>query len=303
MWDDGPTALVFAGGGSHGAVQVGMLREIVSAGARFDFVVGASAGAINAAYFARAPSLQTVERLETLWKAIRRSDIMPVTFRSLWNLVTHADAVFDGARLRTLLESCLTGYAFSDAATRLFIVATELLSGHEVVLSSGSVVDALMASTAIPGVFPSMHIDGHELVDGGVANNTPISTAVRLGARRVVVLATGYACALKPRPRGVTSHAMNALNHLVARQLAIDIERYADQVEIIVVPSLCPLEVSSYDYSRCDLLIERAAGQTRQWLREDGPLRRETASANHIHLHEHRYRGGQVSPVAPIGLA
>lgn len=303
MWDDAPTALVFAGGGSHGAVQVGMLREIVSAGARFDFVVGASAGAINAAYFARAPNVQTVERLEALWKAIRRSDIMPVTFRSLWNVVTRSDSVFDGARLRALLEECLEDYAFCDARTKLFIVATELLSGHEVVLSSGPVVDALMASTAIPGVFPSVLIGGHELVDGGVANNTPISTAVRFGARRVVVLPTGYACSLKPRPRGAVSLAMNALNHLVARQLALDIERYADQVEIIVVPSLCPLDVSSYDYSQCEFLIERAADQTRQWLREDGPVRRETASANHIHLHEDRRRSSRAASVAPVGLA
>lgn len=285
MWNDGPTALVFAGGGSHGAVQVGMLREILSAGAHFDMIVGASAGAINAAYFARSPTAECVDRLESLWKAIRRSDIMPVTLRTLWNLAMRADFIFDNAPLRALLQGCLSDYGFADAQSPLYIVATELLSGREVVLSSGPVVDALMASTAIPGVFPSVSVGGRELVDGGVANNTPVSTAVRLGARRIVVLPTGYACALRARPRGVASHAMNALNHLISRQLVIDIERYADEVEIVVVPSLCPLDVSSYDYSRCGDLIERAARQTRTWLSEEGHFRREARSATHIHVH------------------
>jgi NTE family protein len=279
-----PTALVFAGGGSHGAVQVGMIRALLSHGLHADFVVGASAGAINAAWFARDPCADEVNKLDLLWRGIMRREIMPLSLRSLWNLVTRADAIFDGQALRALLVRNLGELSFDDCKVPLHIVATDHLSGDEVVLSSGSVVDALMASTAIPGIFPPVAIGGRELVDGGVTNNTPLSTAVRLGARRVVVLPTGYACALANRPRGVVSNAMNALNHLVTRQLISDVQRYCGDVEIVVVPSLCPLDVSSYDYSKGAALIERAALQTLAWLADGGEQRFEMPQLT-VHPH------------------
>lgn len=281
----GATAFVFAGGGSHGAVQVGMLREILARGERADFVVGASAGAINAAWFSRDPTVAGAAELETLWRAVRRADIMPLRLRSIWNLVSRADSIFDGKALRALFERRLGAYDFAQARAPLHIVATDAGTGREVVLSRGGVVDALMASTAIPAVFPSVFLEGRELVDGGVANNTPLSTAVRLGATRVVVLPTGYACALARRPRSVASHAMNALNHLIARQLAVDISHYCGQAEIVVAPSLCPLEISSFDYSRCDELIDRSAELTRTWLEDGGLGRIESPGDLHVHLH------------------
>lgn len=276
---------MFAGGGSHGCVQVGMLRAIVEHGLRFDLVVGASAGAINAAYFSRSPTKEGVARMESLWRSIRRRDIMPLRFSNLWTAFTRTDSIFTGQALRALLVRCFGTFDFEEAKLPLYIVASNVLTGHEVVLSRGSVVDALMASTAIPGIFPCVSIENEDLVDGGVANNTPISTAVRLGARTIVVLPTGYACALRNRPRGAISHAMNALNHLVARQLVCDIERFCETVKIVVAPSLCPLEISSYDYSRSSYLIERAAEQTRMWITEGGYLRPERSEVMHAHLH------------------
>jgi NTE family protein len=77
------TAFAFAGGGSLGAIQVGMLRGLLSAGVQPDFVVGASAGAINAAYFAGAPSAEGVARLAEIWSGLRRGDVFPVTFKSI----------------------------------------------------------------------------------------------------------------------------------------------------------------------------------------------------------------------------
>ena len=77
------TAFVFAGGGSLGAVQVGMLRELVRRGVDADFVVGSSVGALNAAYFASAPNATGVDKLERIWCGLRRRDVFPVTVRSL----------------------------------------------------------------------------------------------------------------------------------------------------------------------------------------------------------------------------
>ena len=88
-----PTALVLAGGGSFGAVQVGMLRELVAHGVAPDLVVGSSVGAINAAYFAGAPNARGVAQLEAIWRALSRSEIFPLTWRSVAGLLSRRDFV------------------------------------------------------------------------------------------------------------------------------------------------------------------------------------------------------------------
>ena len=265
------TAFVFAGGGSLAAVQVGMLHELIAYGMQPDFVVGSSAGAINAAYFAGTPDGSGISRLEQLWSTVRRRDIMPLSLRTILSTLMFKRSSlisFDG--IRQLLESHLSYGCIENAALPLYIVATDSLFGNEIVLTRGPVVQAVMASAAIPGVFPPVRIDGRDLVDGGVANNTPISVAVGLGAQRIVVLPTGFACALERPPITAIGQALHALSLLVARQLVCDLERYASAAQLFVVPPLCPLEVSSYDYSACLTLISRAKDSTRSWLDADG---------------------------------
>jgi NTE family protein len=113
-------------------------------------------------------------------------------------------------------------------------------------------------------------IDGRHLMDGGVANNTPISTSVNLGAKRVIVLPTGVSCALQGPPRGVVARALHALNLLVMRHLVKDIERFSDRAEVVVLPPLCPLAASAYDFSITRELIHRAEATTRLWLQKNG---------------------------------
>src|SRR5207244_11787485 len=80
--------------------------------------------------------------------------------------------------------------------------AREAMERAQAVLSSGPAVTALLASAAIPAVFPPVLLDGRFLLDGGVSNNTPISIAVEMGATRVIVLPTGVSCSLQAPPRG-----------------------------------------------------------------------------------------------------
>jgi NTE family protein len=280
------TAFVFAGGGSLGAVEVGMLRELIRADVRPDLVVGASAGAINAAYFAGAPDAKGVGELQALWCNIRRRDVMPFSFTSLFRLLLQRqEHLVHNDALRRLLQRSLDYRMIEDAPLPLHVVASERVTGHEVVLSRGPVVEAVLASSAIPGVFPPVAIEGIELVDGGVCSNTPIAAAVRLGATDVIVLPAGFACALRNPPRGWIGQTLHALSLLVARQLVHDIERFAPQVRLCVVPALCPLEVSSYDYGHCAALIERAADTTRSWLTSGGLG--AIASPGPLIFHEH----------------
>lgn len=274
-----------AGGGSLGAVEVGMLRELVAWGEQPGFVVGASAGAINGAYFAAQPNLEGVAKLEQIWCSLRRQDLFPLNIRSVLALLVRRSHLVSSDGLRRLLERHLPYEQLQETAIPVHIVASDLATGEEVLLSRGPVVDAVMASAAIPGVFPPVQIYGRMLVDGGLANNTPISTAVRLGATRVIVLPTGFACALKQVPATAVGRAMHALNLLVARQLVRDADQFAKAVDLRIVPSLCPLHCSPYDYSVASELIARAAAATRKWLEQGGLDRAGTPMQLHDHNH------------------
>jgi len=267
-----PTAFVLAGGGSLGAVEVGMLAALLAWGETPAFVVGTSAGAINAAYFAGDPTAKGVERLSDVWCSIRRRDVLPIDLRTMvTGLFGRRGYLVDPRGLRRVLERHLAYRALEDAALPVHIVASDIVSSREVVLSTGSPVDAVLASTAIPGVFPPVRIGLHSLVDGGVANNAPVSVAVALGAKRVIVLPTGFACAAGPAPRGAIARAMHALSMLVAGQLTRDAEHWAySHIELHIVPSLCPLTTSPYDYSAADRLIARAQEATTAWLEAGG---------------------------------
>jgi NTE family protein len=265
------TAFVLAGGGSLGAVQVGMLKALTRQGVVPDFIVGASVGALNGAYFAAQPNDEGLKRLERIWSRLHRADIFPISpLNSLLAMLGRRDHLVASTPLRMLVESELPCERLEDAKIPCHVVATDVLDGTEVSIASGPITSALLASAAIPAVFPSVEFEGRRLMDGAIANNTPISTALRLGAKRVVVLPTGMSCALAKPPRGAVAFALHALNLLVMRQLLSDIEHYSSRVELIVVPPLCPVNISAYDFSQTAELIHRAEATTRLWLKKHG---------------------------------
>jgi NTE family protein len=280
------TAFVFAGGGSLGAVEVGMLRALVQKGIQPDFVVGSSVGAINAVQFAADPTLEGVERLERIWRTVRREDVFPVSpLGAMLRLLAGRGHLVAQTALRRLLERHLTVRQLEGTVLPCHVITTDLLGGTEVRLSAGPAVDALIASTAIPGIFQPVCRAGRHLVDGSVTSNTPIATAIELGASRVIVLPTGVACALDAPPRGMFAVALHALTLLIARQLVSDVERLRDRAQMMVVPPLCPLAVSAYDFSRGGELVDRAAESTARWL-DDGGLR-NSGIAGVLQPHHH----------------
>jgi NTE family protein len=283
------TAFVLAGGGSLGAVQVGMLAALAECGIVPDFIVGASVGAINAAYYAAEPDQRGVERLERIWLNLRRTDVFPFSLiSSTLGFFGRTDHLIAPAPLRSLIESALPYQRLEEAKLPCYVVATDALEGTEVMLSSGHAATALLASAAIPGVFPPVTLDGRRLLDGGVTNNTPVSTAVKKGATRVIVLPTGMSCGLSEPPRGALALALHALNLLIMRQLVSDIERFGSVAEVVTVPPLCPLATSTYDFSQSADLIQRAETATKRWLETDGLHRLGTPGALLPHHHEEK---------------
>jgi len=279
------TAFVFAGGGSFGAVQVGMLNALVARGVKADFVVGSSVGAINGAYFAGNPTLAGVKQLEKLWLGIRRSDVFPVNWRAAASFLWRRDFLMSSSSLRSLIDTHLPYKQLEDAQIPVHVVATNLLSGETVVLSRGAAADAIIASSAIPAAFAPMSIDGRYLVDGAITSNTPVKVAIGLGAERLIVLPTGFACALQDPPLGAVANALHALMLLISRQLVSDLELVDKSIDFAIVPTLCPRTGSAYDFSRSAELMASAAESTRQWLAAGGLNRREIPDALRAHHH------------------
>lgn len=269
----GTTAFVLAGGGSLGAIQVGMLRELMAHGLKPDLVVGSSVGALNGAYFAGDPTAAGVARMESIWCALRRQDVFPVSVGRLIRMLFASASLVDSGSLRALIERHLPYQSLETAAVPMHVIATDVLSGASVRLSSGPAAEAILASCAIPAAFPPVRIGGDYLVDGAIASNTPIMTAVELGATRILVLPTGFACSLKKPPATALGNALQALNLLIARQLVRDLVQLSGRIEVLTVPPLCPIAISPYDFSRAHELIERAGESTRRWLHSGGLTR------------------------------
>ena len=278
------TAFVFAGGGSLGAIQVGMLRVLVSSGVLPDFVVGASVGAINACHFAGTPNAAGVVALERIWSGLRRADIFPLTMASAIGLIGHRGNVVDPSGLRRLIETHLPYARLEDAQIPLHIMATNQ-QGMAVRLSSGPAVEAILASTALPGVFPHVHIGGDALMDGAIAANTPVRLAADLGASRIIILPTGYACALMKPPTRAIGRALHAVTLMINWQLMHELEGISGDIQVHLVPTLCPLAVSPFDFSASKELIERAAQSTRKWIEEGGLTRRSLPKELAPHRH------------------
>lgn len=280
-------AFVLSGGASLGAVQVGMACALATAGITPDLYVGTSVGAINSAWLAGHPGVDGADDLADVWRSVRRADVFPVhPLAGLLGLGGRRAALIEPGQLRRLLSAHLTFDRLEDAPVPVHVVAANVLTASDVLLSTGSALDAVAASAAIPGVLPPVTIGGVALMDGGVVNNSPISHAVSLGAEEIWVLSTGYSCALRSVPRSAMGMAMHALTVLVQHRLAVDVDRYEKQVTLHVVPPPCPVAISPVDFSHTGELIDMAYRATTQWVASGG-LGLTDGQAQLLEPHDH----------------
>jgi NTE family protein len=264
------TAFVFAGGGSFGAIQVGMMQALAAHGVTADMVVGSSVGALNGAFYAGDPTLAGARRLATIWRGLKRHDVFPVTWKTLLAFLWRRDFLIPHDGIRKLIDDHIPYRNLQDASLPVHIVTTDIVSGNSLVLSEGSTAEAIVASTAIPGAFAPVRYGDRYLADGAISSNTPVRVAVAKGATRLIVLPTGYACATQEPPIGAVANVLHALTLLISRQLVSELEGLGPDIEFFVVPPLCPLVGSPYDFSRTADHIERAIRSTAGWLAQNG---------------------------------
>ncbi|NLG45359.1 patatin-like phospholipase family protein [Gordonia sp. (in: high G+C Gram-positive bacteria)] len=280
-------AFVLSGGANLGALQVGMLRALMEREVEPDFLVGTSVGALNAGYIAgRGLRPDVVDDLGEIWRGLHTWQLFPPSPRRIVSVLRgHQAALFGDQGLRLLTKRHLTLERIEDALIPLTVVATDLLTGNEVDIRSGPAADAIIASSAIPGLLPAVEWDGRLLIDGGIADNTAISNAVEAGADTIYVLPSGYPCALVEPPTSITGTLLHTMTLLIHKRLVRDIREYTGAAELIVLPPPCPLEVGPLDFSRADELIDRGYEASAAFLKTDGGRRR--APADHIDLHQH----------------
>jgi len=232
---------VFSGGGPLGALQVGALKAVSERDIRPDLAVGTSVGSLNATFVAFDPSQAGAMRLEDVWRTMKDTDLFPGggRFKTSWaRMLVRGNRIFENIGIRRMIEVNLGRPRFEDAQIPLAVVATDLETGAERIFNSGDIVDPLLASTAMPGIFPPVPIEGRNYIDGGVANNVPIGPAVAMGANTVYVFdATSHTRQRRPLNRPV-DYLLHAFTLARGQRLALERQAFSEKIKLVMLPAV-----------------------------------------------------------------
>jgi NTE family protein len=231
---EGPT-LVLSGGGSMGALQAGILRVLIRAGFRPARIVGTSVGALNGAFLAFYPDETGAERLAQIWRGLEHERYIhfnPV--RVAYRLAARRLCLFNNDFLQRLVAEHAAADDFAATRVPLHVTATNLNTGAKHVFSSGRVSDAVLASTAIPGVFCPVQVNGNAFIDGGVVANLDLTTAVDLGAREILAVDLSH-CFELPEPSNIFGVITRTVDIVMRERVAHDLAHLSRRARITLV--------------------------------------------------------------------
>jgi NTE family protein len=231
-------AFVLGGGGHLGAHEVGMLGALLERGIVPDVVLGTSIGAINGAAVAADPTPEAVERLRAVWTRIESSDAfgggMLGRLATLARTRTH---LHENEGLRRMLHESLGVERIEDLRLPFQCVAACIESASERWFSEGPLTEAVLASSAVPGLLPPVEIDGAHYVDGGIVNSIPVGRAVELGARTIYVLHVGRIERPLEPPRWPWEVGLVAFEIARRHRFVGDLAKLPPEVEVHVMPT------------------------------------------------------------------
>jgi NTE family protein len=260
-----PTAFVFGGGGSWGALHWGSLRALAETDILPDLVVGTSVGSLNGAIAAADPE-HSAEILGQLWPAVTREQVFPGgVLASLHTLRTSHGWLYDSANLAEYLAARLPVARIEELRIPFVAVATDFTTGGRVEIDRGDLKSALLASSAVPGIFPWVQREGRRLVDGCLVSNVATGVARSRGAKSIVVLDCGLF--------GVDADLSESIVDILAKTVAIQsrqqvIHDLANSLDVPVVwlsgPDLTG--TSQLDFSHTNALADAAYTTSAQLL-------------------------------------
>lgn len=295
-------AFVLAGGGSLGSVEVGCLQALVARDIYPDLVVGTSVGSLNGAWIAMHPSKDGIQQLKEAWLALDNRTVFPSRgIRVMLRLLTGRDHIFSNQGIRYLVRHHLGGAKFEDLPLPFFATATELDTGKMTVFHSGPLEPALLASTAIPGIFPPVLHNGHTYVDGAFVGNASLETAYRNGATTTVVLTPPLQ--EYDHEFGVLTPLERAMSASLKRISELEWTLYRERSEVLwFAPINESREYRHDDFSHTEELIQLS----RQWMAEQldkpyaAPLRRWAGIAPRVEKPATKPRSDGVSADAEV---
>ena len=250
-----------------------MLRALFEHGILPDLVVGTSVGAMNGAAIAAQPKLDTVERLREIWTTLNEDRIFGGSIFSMpLRLVRNRTHLHSNAPLRRMLETMMPVARFEDLAVPFQCVAASIERASEHWFSEGPLVDAILASAAVPGVLPPVQLNGEHFVDGGIVNSIPISRAVELGATEIYVLQVGRVESPLSAPKTPLQVGLVAFEIARRHRFARDLAALPDGVVAHVLPTGEPKapsirQLNYRDFKAVGRRIERAYRATLDYLR------------------------------------
>ncbi|MEY9928755.1 NTE family protein [Catenulispora sp. GP43] len=236
-----PVAFVLGGGGPLGAYEVGMLKALIERDIRPDLVLGSSVGALNGAAIAADPQPEAVTRLESLWVSLRERGVFADNlFAQMGTALRSRTHLFSNAALRGLLEREFGHRLIEDLEVPFACVAASIERAAEHWFTSGPLVQAVLASSAVPGLLPPVPIGGEHFLDGGLVDSVPVGRALASGAGTIYVLHVGRIDQPLRPPRTPREVAVVAFEIARRHRLVHALSNPVDGVEVHVLPTGAP---------------------------------------------------------------
>jgi NTE family protein len=266
-------AFALSGGGNLGAMQAGGMRALLEAGIEPGLLTGSSIGALNAAFYATHPGIVGCKELETAWSDVRRKDVFRFELiRAITGFVGLRDHFVSTKRLKVIIHEWLGIDRIEEAEVPFAAVATDALTGDIVVMREGDVASALLATAAIPGIFPPVYREGRWLVDGSLSAGCPATEALDLGADEVYAFHTTTAPRRKP-PRGAVAAAMSSVSLLTSKLQISRLESAEANAAkrggaVYFVPSAFPEAPSPFDFNQGAALAASGYARAAEWVQQ-----------------------------------
>jgi NTE family protein len=262
-----PVGYVLGGGGSLGAVQVGMLQALAEHDAPPDIVAGTSVGSLNGAVLALEPK-SAANRLSHLWARMTRDRVFPggllAQARTLQHTRTH---LFPSTGLATVISDFLgTELTFADLALPFTAVTTDIATARPRMLRDGPLLPALLASSAIPGIFAPVELGSLRLYDGGLVANVPMRQAVAMGARSLVVLDCNFPGSIPEVSGSIAEVLFYTVMVTIRSQAVLEAPLVAAEVPVVYLHGPEPHRISPLDFRQTGTLIEAAYEAARSFL-------------------------------------
>ncbi len=258
-------AFVLGGGGARGALQVGALRALLEAGYQPDLLVGTSVGAINSSFLAlHGVTLKSVDDLVETWHEASQADLLPANY--LWltvrALFRRSDA-YTSNRLRdfAVAHGVHPNLRFGDLqGVRLIIVAADLNGGCAALYGLDprqSILEGLLASTALPPWVAPIEVEGRLLIDGGVVSNLPIEPAMAAGTTEIIALDLSDPGSYPQETPGFGPFLAKLLSTMELRQLELELAlAQARRLPLHYLHLKAPKSIPLWDFSHTDALIQ-----------------------------------------------